>query len=152
MENKVGDKIPSPQEIKKLTEELEAIHKQLESWCIDLSPEERAGGPRFRTGGAQMAELLHKIAKNHGVSVKGADLDGMMADLRVLEAAGELAKAAGRISQRLADTGNEAEREAAEVFHKVYGRLSNMAETDATLANEIQPIVEHLASPRRKKT
>lgn len=150
MENRVGHKVPSAAELQKVVDELEAIEKQLRGWCIDLAPGERSGGARFRQEGPAMAQLASTLSTRHGVVVKGASLDDLASDLAVLAAARQVHDRAARLTQLLADTATEAEREASETFHKYYSRLTNLAETDATLANEIAPLVEHMTSRRRK--
>ena len=48
MSNRVGTKIPSPQDIEKLVEDLASVQRRILDWSVSLSNNERRRTAKFR--------------------------------------------------------------------------------------------------------
>ncbi|HZH99232.1 MAG TPA: hypothetical protein VEX38_09695 [Fimbriimonadaceae bacterium] len=151
MENKVGDKLLSPQKRAQLLKKLQEVIEELKPYGITLTTDDRKRTLRPRKGAEAHIQRVHDLAVKHGVKLKDHPLDGMAADL-------ELAKQFDpfedefRTGLTLAeDTGTQAGSEAWEAFLAYYGVLSSMADRTPELAAELKSVIEFMAIGRRKK-
>jgi hypothetical protein len=151
MDNKVGDKLLTPEKRAELLKQLKGIVEELKPYGITLITDDRKRTLRPRKGAEPHMQRVHDLAKKHGLSLKGIALDGMAADLDLTKQFQPF-EDEFRIGLQLAeDTGTQASSEAWEAFLAYYGVLSSMADRSPDLAAELQTVVDFMATGPRKK-
>jgi hypothetical protein len=151
MDNKVGDKLLTPQKAGQLLKQLKDLIEQLKPYGITLTTDDHKRALRPRKGAEPHIERVHDLAVKHGVSLKNIPLDGMANDLALAKQFRPFEEEMRAGLQLTEDTGMQADSEAWEAFLAYYGVLSSMAERLPELAAELQTVVEFMATGPRKK-
>jgi hypothetical protein len=151
MQDKVGSKVPSADEIAQLVVDVRALADRIAPYTVTLSADERAATVKMRTGGENIVSQVGTLAQNHSITLPQVSIDGMIADLTLAQRLRPLASAVGQLCQRLDDTVLEAQSECWWATTALYTALSRVAGANATLESELKPVVEFFASGRRKK-
>jgi len=151
MDNKVGDKQPTPKELAQLLKQLKELVEQLRPYGITLTTDERKRTLRPRKGAEAHMQRVHDLAVKHGVTLKHIPLDGMANDLALAKQLQPVEDELRVGLQLVEDTGTQAASEAWEAFLAYYGVLSSMAGRSADLAAELQSVVDFMATGPRKK-
>lgn len=150
MENKVGDNVPTPTDITQLLDQLKGIVLALKKFGIILSTPERKSLLHARIGAEPHIARIHDLAIKHKVDIAGIPLEGMKNDLALytmLRPFQDEFNAGGVVAD---DTAGQAESEAWEAFLAYYGTLCGMAKHQADLASELAPVIEFMATGRKK--
>jgi len=151
MENRVGDKLLTPQKLTKLLEQAKSLVEEMRPYGLTLTTDERRRTLRPRKGAEAHMQRVHDLAVKHGVTLKSIPLDGMANDLALAKQFGPFEDEL-RVGLQLAeDTGAQAGSEAWEAFLAYYGVLSSMADRSADIAAELQTVVDFMATGPRKK-
>jgi hypothetical protein len=152
MQDKVGSKVPSEAEIAKLVDVLGDVRRKMDAWSVSLTDEERRRVLRFPGGGDAVIALMSRLARKHGVSLPGVDVDAMDADLLLLTRIAPLLEALDALGARASDTAREAGAEAWWSATAIYTALSRTADADPELQAEIKPATQFFARPRKRQT
>jgi hypothetical protein len=151
MENKVGDKLLTPQKQAQLLKALKDIVEQLRPYGVTLTPDDRRRVLRPRKGAEQHMARVYQLAKKHGVTIKNVDLEGMNADLALakqFQPFEDEFRAGLHLGE---DTGAQADSESWEAFLAYYGVLSSMAERSPELAADLAGVTDFMALGPRKR-
>lgn len=151
MENRVGDHIPSENEIQAEVKALDAIRKRTDAFGCSLSVDERRTRTRFRPGGEKIVSDIARIAKKYGVDNDDTPVDGMLADLALAKRVRPAAAAAQAIADRFGDTEMEAESECWHACTALYSQLLERANNNAELRAELAETKGFFATGRRRK-
>lgn len=149
MENRVGDNAPTQAALELLVTELAAVVTALKQFGIVLDTEERKRLLHARRDADPMVQRVRDLAAKHGITLPQIPLTGMMNDQALrnrLHPLTDLFRTGLVLSE---DTEGQAESEMWEAFLAYYGVLSKMAEQNPTLAVELAPVVEFMASKRK---
>jgi hypothetical protein len=152
MENKVGDKLLTPQKATALLKQVKDLTEQLRAYGITLTTDDRKRTLRPRKGAEAHMQRVHDLAVKHGVSLKDIPLDGMANDLALAKQFQPIEDELRTVLQIAEDTGTQADSEAWEAFLAYYGVLSSMADRSADLAAELKSVIDFMATGPRKKT
>ena len=150
MENKVGDTVPSEQEVAALVKKIETVTADLRKVCVNLSKDARQSATRMRSGGENIAALVGKLATDHQLMLPGISVEGMKDDLLLAQRLAPVVTVAEELSQLLADTTLEARSEAWWAATAYYTVLSRMTDANPALEASLQPAVDFFALGRRK--
>ncbi|MEO7327122.1 MAG: hypothetical protein ABI193_01000 [Minicystis sp.] len=151
MDNKVGDKLLSPQKASQLLQKIKDLVEELRPYGITLTTDERKRTLRPRKGSEPHMQRVHDLAVKHGVSLKNIPLDGMANDLALSKQFQPFEDELRTGFQLAEDTGMQAGSEAWEAFLAHYGVLSSMAERMPDLAAELATVIDFMATGPRKK-
>lgn len=150
MENRVGDKIPTQEQVETIRTKLEEVLADVSPFGRDLTGDQRQGTTKFRPGGERIVELVCDAAARRNVSLPGISVEGIKADLTLAQRTRPLIKDAQAVADRLGDTALEAESECWWATLALYTALVRLADTDPALKNELAPAVDFFAKGRRK--
>lgn len=150
MKNRVGDNAPTAEAMNQLHAQLNAIVEQLKPFGVTLSGEERKGLLHARRDADPMVQRVNDLATKHGITLQGIPLTGMMNDRALRNRMHPLADLfrAGLVLAE--DTEAQAESEMWQAFLAYYGVLCKMAELNPALAVELQPVVDFMATGKRR--
>jgi hypothetical protein len=151
MDNKVGDKLPTPKQIAKALEAIREARKVLEPFVISLSSEERKRLVRFRPGGEMVVDKVAALASERNVSIPGISVQAMQADLELARALAPIANELEKLTAEVDDTVQEAEAECWWAATAFYSTLARTQAADRKLEAELKPVVDFFAIGRRKK-
>ncbi len=152
MENKVGDNVPTPKALAQLHEQLREVIAKLRAFGVTLDADSRRRLLHARLGAEPHVRRVHDLAVRYDVKLKHIPLDGMVADQALTATMNPLVEELQAGLTLAQDTAGQAESEAWEAFLAYYGVLSNMAERDPTLADELASVIEFMSNgPRKKK-
>lgn len=151
MENKVGDKVPSPKVVAEIVDEIKSVNAKLKKFGVTLSVDERKRLLHARREADPMVKRVHELSLKYGVNLPGIPVQGMVSDMtlrdRLLPIV-DLLRAALALAD---DTEGQAESEMWEAFLAHYGVLSSMADKLPELATELAPVVAFMANGKRRK-
>lgn len=151
MQDKVGSKVPSADEIAQLVSDVRALMDRIAPYTVTLSADERGATVKMRTGGENIVGQVGALAQSQGITLPHVSVDGMIADLTLAQRLRPLASAVEQLGQRLDDTVLEAQSECWWATTALYTALSRVAGANAALESELKPVVEFFAAGRRKK-
>jgi len=151
MENRVGDHIPSENEINAEVKSLDAMRKKTDAFGCSLSVEERRTRTRFRPGGEKVVADVARIAKKYGIDNDDTPVAGMLADLALAARVRPAAAAAQALADRFSDTEMEAESECWHACTALYSQLSERAKNNAELRAELADAKAFFATGKRRK-
>jgi hypothetical protein len=151
MMNKVGDKALSPQDAERLLEQLGVLVARLREIGITLTSDERRRLLRPRRGAGDHIRRVAELASKYGLSVADAPLDGMKRDLglgeQLLPFEDQL-----RVALTIAeDTAAQADSEAWQAFLMYYALLRAMADRNADVAVDLEPVTRFMATRARRE-
>jgi hypothetical protein len=149
MEDKVGSKIPSEQEVAKRVEEIDALAAKVAPYTVALTKEQRQAVTKFRRGGDFVVAILGGLVERYGVVLPGISVDAMNADLTLTRRLAPLAPLTEALTRRIADTILEAQSECWWAATAYYTALHRMSASDPELADALAPVVEFFALGRR---
>jgi hypothetical protein len=150
MQNRVGDTIPSAEQLLEYLQAVKKVSEWLRTFGLSVSSDERRALLHARRNAEPMVQRVHDLAIQYGVSLPQASLQGMQSDLRLRGALHPIT-AELEIARTLAeDTMGVAESEMWEAFLLYYGILSTMAARIPDLENELRPVREFMAHGKRR--
>lgn len=150
MQDRVGNKVPSQQEIDKLLREIDAITAKVEAYTVALTTEQRAATTKMRTGGESLAATIGHLATEHGLALPSISVEAMNADFLLAERLKPLAEAARALASRIDDTVLEAQSEGWWAATAFYTSLARISGTLPALQSALKPVVDFFAVGRRK--
>ena len=151
MLNRVGDVVPTEQQVESLVEDVVAIQKRIEKFTVSLTREERVSSAKMRTGGEGVVGAVGQLAEEHEIALPQITVQGMTADLTLAQRLRPLAEAARQLSQRVDDTILTAQSECWWSATAFYTTLARVAAVSPTLQEALRPIVDFFAQGPRKK-
>jgi hypothetical protein len=155
-QDRVGHKVPSPEEIKELRERLLSLLVFARSLGPSLTKEERKRVSKPRKGSEGHVGHALTLAQAHRLGSRNYSVDGIKSDLALFTVLENLVKEAYLVWSSLRDVYLEARSEYWDGFLHFHGALSHLAESDAEVAAEIAPLVEFMsirsASPEEPQT
>ena len=149
MENRVGDNLPTEQQLAAWEATLKTLFAEMKPFMIKLSKDEKRRLLQFRPGGEQIVALVANLAEKYGISLADMPVAGMRSDLQLSQV---LAPVVGQMSLMATwgdDTVDSASSEAWQAATGNYSVLSRVAESNPSLAEELKPAKQFFA--RRKK-
>lgn len=151
MQNRVGNVIPSEQDIEQLVKDIESVAERMEQFTVMLSAEERRHTTKMRARGNEVVELVGDLATRHEVALPRISVDDMRDDLALAQRLAPLAKALDNISQKVADTILLAQSECWWAATAFYSALTRLADADPELEAALKPAIEFFARRRRSE-
>src|SRR5512147_1064124 len=104
MQDKVGSRIPSAEEVAQLVTDVRALSDRIAPYATTLSAEERAATIKMRTGGEAIVAQVGALAQSHGITLPQVSVDGMTADLTLAQRLRPLANVVEQLNRQLNDT------------------------------------------------
>lgn len=149
MDNRVGDNLPTPQQVQDWTERLEKLFAEMKPYMVKLSADEKKRLLGFRPGGETVVALVAALAEKYGVHLADMPIDGMRNDLALAQTFTPVVSQLALMASWGEDTVSAARSEAWQATTGNYSVLSRVAEANPSLAAEIKPAREFFA--RRRK-
>ena len=149
MENRVGDNLPTEQQLAAWKATLDTLFAEMKPFLIKLSKDEKRHLAQFRPGGEQIVALIANLSEKYGINLVDMPVAGMRSDLQLSQV---LTPVVGQMSLMAAwgdDTRAAATSEAWQATTGNYSVLSRVAESNPSLAEELKPAKQFFA--RRKK-
>jgi hypothetical protein len=144
MENRVGDNVPPPAQLDPLLLQAQKLKSTLDTFCITLTPEERQSRVKPLRGAEPKIRLAADLCQRYGITLKAVPIEGMLADLDLVQTMAPFVAATKSAAQMAEDTQNQAFSEAWQAFLALYGALQVAAEHDAALAEELKELVDFM--------
>jgi len=151
MENRVGDNVPSADEMAALLQDMRSVVERIKKFGIILDSAERQRILHWRRGAEPHIQTVHDLAEKHGVKLPKIPLTGMLNDVALAKQMHPFVETMRAGLTLAEDTAGQAESEAWEAFLAYYGVLSGMASRDADIAAELSSVTEFMANGSRKK-
>ena len=149
MQNRVGNVIPSEQEIQRLVKEVESLGEKIQKFTLRLSAEERQRTTKMRASGERIVELVGTLATRNEVSLPRISVEDMKNDLVLAQRLAPLAQALQNVSQTVSDTILQAQSECWWATTAFYSALARLSDVDPQLEGALKPAVEFFARRRR---
>jgi hypothetical protein len=153
MMNRIGNVIPSAEEMQQLMKDAEAFAAKIEKYTLMLSPEERRRTTKMRVRGERIVELVGNLATRHQIALPRVSVNEMTKDLILAQQFAPLGRLFESLAQKISDTILQAQSEcwwATMAFYEALTRLSNI---DPDLQAALKPAVEFFARrPRSEST
>ena len=111
MKNRVGDIIPSDQEVQHLVKDVQNLAAKIEKFTLTLSSEERQRTTKMRAQGERIVEIVGDLATRNEVSLPRISVEDMKNDLTLAQRLAPLAQALESVSQTVSDTILQAQSE-----------------------------------------
>lgn len=141
-QNRVGHYVPTPAEVQEMREKVASIRAFAATLGPALSTEERMQLLRPRREGEPIADRLFTLGRTYGVNTRLLSHEAAQKDRELYESIEELTKEAVAAVQSVQDIYLAARSEYWGAALHFYGALSQMAETDASVLHDLEPIVE----------
>jgi hypothetical protein len=153
MKNRVGNVIPSAEEIQQLVKDIETFAAKINKFTLMLSSEERLRTTKMRARGERIVELVGTLAARHQVALPRISVNDMNADLVLAQRLAPLAPLLQTLSQKVSDTILQAQSECWWAAMAFYTALTRLSDLDPELEAALKPAVEFLARrPRPEAT
>jgi hypothetical protein len=153
MKNRVGNVIPTAEEIQQLVKDIETLAAKLEKFTLMLSSEERQHTTKMRARGERVVELVGSLAVRHQIALPRISVDDMGKDLVLAQRLAPLASPLESLSQKVSDTILQAQSECWWAAMAFYTALTRLTDTDPELEDALKPAVEFMARrPRSEPT
>ena len=149
MDNKVG-LAPDAATTAKLLDKLRNVVATFRTYGITLSKDERRVLLHARIGAEPHIARIRDVAVKHGLSIPDVPLQGMMNDLELFTLLRPFQDAFAAALALVDDTAAQAESEAWEAFLAYYGVLAGMAPHHPTVAVDMAPIIDFMATGPRQ--
>jgi hypothetical protein len=150
LENKVGDNIPPHEKFLALLQQLQATIKELQAFGITLDDFDRRRLLHPRVGAEPHIKTVLGLAEKYRVNIPSAPLLGVENDVRLATELAPLDGALHSALQLVADTEAQAQSEYWQGFLAYYGALAAMAVNIPELAVELQPVIDFMATGKRR--
>ncbi len=147
-QNRVGHHVPTPAEVQEMREKVASLQAFAATLGPSLSTEDRMQLVKPRREGEPIADRLFTLGRKYGVNTRLLSHEAAQKDRELYESIEELTKEALAAVQFVQDIYLAARSEYWGAALHYYGALSQMAETDSTVAKEIAPIVEFFTPSR----
>ena len=144
MENRVGDNVPPPDQLNPLLGQTQKVKDTLEGFCVTLTPEERQSRVKPLRGAEAKIRLAADLCQRYGVSLKSVPVEGMLADLDLVQKMAPFVAALKSSAQMVEDTQDQAFSESWLAFLALYGALQVASDHDAALAEEMKELVDFM--------
>src|SRR5215212_978111 len=151
MKNRVGNVVPSDQEIQRLLKDVQNLAARIEKFTVTLSAEERQRTTKMRAQGERIVEMVGDLATRNEVSLPRISVEDMKDDLTLAQRLAPLAQALEGVSQTVSDTILQAQSECWWAATAFYTALSRLSDADAQLEGALKPAVEFFARRRRSE-
>lgn len=149
--NYVGSVVPAEQDVEKLVNAVQGCVEEMGLWGQILASDQRPRMLKFRLGGEKQIALVAELAREKKLQIDTYPIDGMLADLKIGEAAERIEKKVEALQQLVADTRLAGQSEAWQAFLGYYAMLSSMAARDPDLAARLRPVVDFMSTGRKPK-
>jgi hypothetical protein len=151
MDNKVGDNVPTQQQLDALYAKLSDAITELAKFCITLSEEERTSRLHPLKGAEPMVEKAGDLCQRYNVSVPGAPADGMLNDLHLSRVVRPFITLLQSGAQMAEDTLGESQAEYWQAFLSNYGAINTASAHNPALAAEAKELIEFMRAYRNKR-
>ena len=151
MKNRVGNVMPSDQEIQRLLKDVQNLAARIEKFTVTLSAEERQRTTKMRAQGERIVEMVGDLATRNEVSLPRISVEDMKNDLTLAQRLAPLAQALESVSQTVSDTILQAQSECWWAATAFYTALSRLSDADAQLEGSLKPAIEFFARRRRSE-
>ena len=151
MTDKVGKNIPTEEQFNQLVADAKSINDRCKVFGITLTPDERRALLHARRNADPMVKRVNDLAIKYEVKIPGMSLDAMETDRSLRSQLNPIADILRSALTLIEDTSGQAESEMWETFLGYYGILSSMAERVPELAVELKPVIDFMASVRRRQ-
>ena len=151
MKDRVGDPVPSEQEVAAFVANTGALRAKLEKYCVPLTSEERKRAVKFRPGGDAVVALVGKLLDEHAMALPDVSSQAMNADMLVARRLGTLRASVASLLQLVDDTILEAESEAWWSATAGYTALARVSKGNARLEADLKPVVSFFRIGKRTK-
>ena len=151
MKNRVGNVMPSDQEIQRLLKDVQNLAARIEKFTVTLSAEERQRTTKMRAQGERIVEMVGDLATRNEVSLPRISVEDMKDDLTLAQRLAPLAQALEGVSQTVSDTILQAQSECWWAATAFYTALSRLSDADAQLEGALKPAIELFARRRRSE-
>ena len=150
MDNRVGDKLPTPQEVQDWAARLEKLFAEMKPYMVKLAADDKQRLLGFRPGGEAIVALVGSLAEKYGIHLGDMPVDGMRNDLALSQMLAPVVSQLGLMTSWGEDTVSAARSEAWQAATGNYSVLSRVAEANPSLAAEIKPAREFFARRSKK--
>jgi hypothetical protein len=151
MQNRIGDVMPSDQEVQHLLADVQNLAARIEKLTVTLSAEERQRTTKMRGQGERIVEMVGDLATRNEVSLPRISVEDMKNDLTLAQRLAPLAQALEGVSQTVSDTILQAQSECWWAATAFYTALSRLSDVDAQLEGALKPAIEFFARRRRSE-
>lgn len=151
MEDRVGNPVPSEQEVSAWVTDTDALRAKLQKYCVALTSEERKRAVKFRPGGDAVVALVGKLLDEHEIRLPDVSSEAMNADMLVARRLGTLRASVASLLQLIDDTVLEAESEAWWSTTAGYTALARVSKGNARLEADLKPVVSFFRIGKRTK-
>lgn len=150
MDNRVGDNLPTQQQVQDWTERLEKLFAEMKPFMVKLTADEKKRLLGFRPGGEAIVALIAGLAEKYGIQIADMPIAGMRNDLALSQMLTPVVSQLALMAAWGEDTVSAARSEAWQATTGNYSVLSRVAEANPSLAAEIKPARELFARRNRK--
>ena len=145
MQNRVGNVIPSAEEIQQLVKDIETFAAKIDKFTLMLSAEERQRTTKMRARGERVVDLVGSLAARHQVALPRISVGDMNADLVLAQRLAPVASALETLTQKVSDTILQAQSECWWAAMAFYSALTRLSDVDAELEDALKPAIEFFA-------
>jgi hypothetical protein len=141
-QDRVGHKVPTPEEIKELREKLQGVTQLARTLGPALTKDERRRLSRPRRGSDDATTLVLKLARQQQITSRSYSAEGMQNDQTLMKLLEPAVKEAYVAWLALRDVFLQGRSEYWDAFLHFYGALSHISSSDAEVSAELEPVVE----------
>jgi len=151
MDNRVGDNLPTPQQVQDWTAKLEQLFAEMKPFMTKLSADEKQHLLGFRPGGEAIVALIAGLAEKYGIQLADMPVSGMRNDLALSQTLAPIVSQLALMASWGQDTVSAARSEAWQATTGNYSVLSRVSDANPSLAAEIKPAQEFFARRSKKQ-
>ena len=141
-QDRVGHKVPTPEEIKDLRDKLQGVTQLARALGPALTKDERRRLSRPRRGSEDATALVLKLSQRQQLASRSYSAEGMQNDQALMKLLEPAVKEAYVAWLALRDVFLQARSEYWDAFLHFYGALSHISSSDAEVSAELEPVVE----------
>lgn len=150
MDNKVGDELPTEAEIEEAVRAVQKVRDKAARYLISLTKDQRSSALKPRIGYEQVVPKIAALVTKHGVALPQMSVEGMLADLALVQRLAPLRSAVDSFAEQGESTQIQAASECWYAATAYYTSLLRVSGGNPELERELRPIVEFFAVGKRK--